>query len=73
MNEPDIILADEPTGNLDAKTSDGVMNDLINIIRDNQKSLIIVTHEQKIAEMMDRIFLLKDGVLTLIKENAKNK
>jgi len=73
MNDPDIILADEPTGNLDAKTSDAVMEDLINIIRDNQKSLIIVTHEQKIAEMMDRIFLLKEGVLTLIKENAKNK
>jgi len=71
MNNPDIILADEPTGNLDEKTSDAVMNDLINIIRTNQKSLIIVTHEHKIAEMMDKIFLLKDGVLTLIKENTK--
>ena len=71
MNNPDIILADEPTGNLDEKTSDAVMNDLINIIRTNQKSLIIVTHEHKIAEMMDKIFLLKDGILTLIKENTK--
>ena len=71
MNNPDIILADEPTGNLDEKTSDAVMNDLINIIRTNQKSLIIVTHEHKIAEMMDKIYLLKDGILTLIKENTK--
>ncbi|MEO5907546.1 MAG: ABC transporter ATP-binding protein [Saprospiraceae bacterium] len=63
MNEPDIILADEPTGNLDTETSIQVHQLLRKITTEMGKSLIIVTHNTELAALSDMIFEMKDGTL----------
>lgn len=60
--EPKVLLADEPTGALDSKTSHEVM-DLIQKINDEGKTILVVTHEEDIAHMCKRIVHLKDGVI----------
>lgn len=60
--EPKVLLADEPTGALDSKTSYEVM-DLIQKINDQGNTILVVTHEEDIAHMCKRIVLLKDGVI----------
>src|SRR5690606_1348817 len=60
--EPKVLLADEPTGALDSKTSYEVMQ-LLQEINDEGKTLLVVTHEEDIAKMCKRIVLLKDGVI----------
>ncbi len=64
MNDPDIVLADEPTGNLDIQTADTVIDLLWKNCRQKNKSLIIVTHEPTIAKRADRCLRLVKGVLT---------
>lgn len=59
-SNPKVLLADEPTGALDTKTSYDVM-DLLQQINDEGKTVLVVTHEQDIAEMTKRIVILKDG------------
>lgn len=61
-SEPKVLLADEPTGALDTKTSYSIMN-LIQEINDEGKTILIVTHEKDIAHMTKRIVNLKDGVI----------
>ena len=61
VNDPDIILADEPTGNLDSKNSDRIMELLLELHRVKQATIILVTHEQPIAERSERILTLADG------------
>ena len=61
INEPDIILADEPTGNLDSKNSDRIMELLLELHQVKQATIILVTHEQPIAERSERILTLADG------------
>ena len=60
--EPKVLLADEPTGALDSKTSYEVM-DLIQQINDKGNTILVVTHEPDIAEMCKRVVILKDGVI----------
>ncbi|MEE2953654.1 MAG: ABC transporter ATP-binding protein [Bacteroidota bacterium] len=60
INSPSIILADEPTGNLDSETSNDIMN-LFSTIHENGNTIIIVTHEAEIAKRAKRIIRLKDG------------
>lgn len=62
-SDPKVLLADEPTGALDTKTSYGVM-DLIQQINDEGKTVLIVTHEPDIAKMTKRIVYLRDGQIT---------
>lgn len=62
VNKPSIILADEPTGNLDSKTSLEIMN-LFNDIHKNGNTVILVTHEEDIAKYAHRIIRLKDGMI----------
>ncbi len=61
VNEPSIIMADEPTGNLDTKTGDDIMDLLLNLNRERGTTLIIVTHDPPIAELTDRVVDLLDG------------
>ena len=63
IHKPEIIFADEPTGNLDEKTSKKVFELLISITNKNKMTLILITHSMKIAEQMDKIYLLNNGQL----------
>ncbi|MFH1859888.1 MAG: ABC transporter ATP-binding protein [bacterium] len=63
INEPDLILADEPTGNLDSHTGTSVFQILEDIVRKKNKTMIIVTHNEKLSERADRIIGLIDGRL----------
>jgi putative ABC transport system ATP-binding protein len=60
-NTPDIILADEPTGNLDSKTGTIVMDFLKKLREEEGKTIIMVTHDERLAKVADRIAYLKDG------------
>lgn len=62
VNDPSIILADEPTGNLDSKTSYDIM-DLFQELHDKGNTIIMVTHEEDIAEYSHRIVRLRDGLI----------
>lgn len=61
MNEPDLILADEPTGNLDSQSGKIVIDALTQINRELHKTIIMVTHDPAMAEYCNRIIRLKDG------------
>ena len=61
INEPDIILADEPTGNLDSKNSDRIIELILDLHRVKQATIILVTHELHVAERSERILILADG------------
>ena len=63
MNDPDLILADEPTGNLDSKAGKVVIDTLTRINKELQKTIVMVTHDPKMASYCDRLILLKDGVV----------
>jgi predicted ABC-type transport system involved in lysophospholipase L1 biosynthesis ATPase subunit len=62
-NNPDIIFADEPTGNLDSKTGDEILDLLLNLVRQKEKTLLVVTHDTRLAARGDRQLHIKDGVL----------
>jgi len=62
-NNPDIIFADEPTGNLDSKTGDAIIDLLLNLARERNKTLLVVTHDVRLAARGDRQLHIKDGVL----------
>jgi putative ABC transport system ATP-binding protein len=63
-NDPDIIFADEPTGNLDSKTGDAIMDLLLELARGRQKTLLVVTHDARLASRGDRQLHIADGSLT---------
>jgi len=63
IHQPDCILADEPTGNLDRKNAELAIDLIVDLNRQYNTSLVIVTHDLKIAERMDTIYTLEDGVL----------
>ncbi|MBC8507011.1 MAG: ABC transporter ATP-binding protein [Anaerolineales bacterium] len=61
VNEPSIVMADEPTGNLDTASGDAVMEVLLNLNKERGTTLIIVTHDPEIAEQTQRIVRILDG------------
>ncbi|WP_342270554.1 ABC transporter ATP-binding protein [Rickettsia endosymbiont of Orchestes rusci] len=65
INKPKIILADEPTGNLDPKTSNEVFNLLLKVAKEQNTAIIMVTHNHEIAHKMDKIYELKHGALKI--------
>lgn len=64
MNSPDVIFADEPTGNLDQNAADQVSELMMSSCRAQQATLIIVTHNLKLAERTDRKLTLSNGAIT---------
>ncbi len=62
--KPDIILADEPTGNLDSKTSMEVINLLKVSVKKYGQTLAMITHDEELAQMADRILVIEDGIVT---------
>ncbi len=63
VNEPAIILADEPTGNLDTKSGDEIMKLLLELNRTQGTTLLVVTHDPEVAEIAERIIYLRDGAI----------
>ncbi|MFZ2205021.1 MAG: ABC transporter ATP-binding protein [Minisyncoccia bacterium] len=72
VNNPSLILADEPTGNLDSKTGEIVLGTFQRLNKEYGRTIILITHEQYIAEHADRILFIHDGVLTE-NENGHSK
>ena len=68
MNKPEVILADEPTGALDEENASEVENLLLDLVREEGRSLLLVTHNQDFAFKCDNVYLLKNRNLTLEKE-----
>jgi putative ABC transport system ATP-binding protein len=62
--QPEIIFADEPTGNLDSKSGSEVMDMLESIQKELGKILVVITHDNRIADRADRQFMIIDGILT---------
>ncbi|EPZ61729.1 ABC transporter family protein [[Clostridium] sordellii ATCC 9714] len=60
-NKPSVIFADEPTGNLDSKTTDEVMDILKMCVKEFNQTLVMITHNDDIANMADRVITIKDG------------
>lgn len=73
VNDAPLILADEPTGNLDTKTSIDVMNFFVELNEVYKKTIILVTHEPDIAEYCKRIVRFKDGKIISDTKNLNNK
>lgn len=69
VGNPEIVFADEPTGNLDSKTTSDVMNLITGIARKNNQTLIIVTHDMNIAKYADKIIHILDGNIEKIEDN----
>ena len=64
-NNPEIIVADEPTGNLDSTTGKKIMEILIDLHKNEQKTIVVVTHDPNIANYSDQVVNIKDGQLVL--------
>jgi len=64
VTEPKIILADEPTGNLDGQNAEGVFELMLELNRERGTSLVVVTHDMRLANRMERVFEIQAGQLT---------
>ncbi len=70
INEPDLVLADEPTGNLDSHTGEEIINLLLSLNKERGLTLVIVTHDPMIASRTQRVIRLRDG---LIESEVRNE
>jgi len=69
IHNPDVILADEPTGNLDYENGKAVISLLDNLVRKNNKTLIMATHSREVVGIADRILQIKDGSIQTLHQN----
>jgi len=72
-NKPNLILADEPTGNVDSKTAKNILNILKEYNSEHGSTVIIATHDQNIAKVADVVIMMQDGRITSVKENKEIK
>lgn len=70
MNSPAIVLADEPTGNLDSNTSVEVMNLMKRVVREKNQTLVMVTHDNYLAGFADVIIRIRDGKILEVEEHS---
>ena len=68
MNQPELVLADEPTGNLDSVTGEAILKCLFALTRERRHTLILVTHNDEVAHRCDRVIRMKDGCVVEVKE-----
>ena len=68
-HSPDVLIADEPTGNLDNETETDILNILASLAHNDGKCVIIVTHSKKVTSIADDVLGIKDGNLTVVKTN----
>ncbi len=78
VNNPTLILADEPTGNLDSKTGEIVLGTFQRLNKEKGRTIILITHESDVAEHADRIIFIKDGIVqsdssTHVRRNARHQ
>ncbi len=73
VNNPALILADEPTGNLDTKTGEIVLNTFEKLNKEQKRTIILITHEQGVAHHADRIISIRDGSIIEDIKNGKHK
>ena len=69
-NKPAIIFADEPTGNLDSKTTEEVMSLLRSTVKDLNQTLLMITHDENIAKQADRLITISDGKIISDERNV---
>ncbi|MHA2475026.1 MAG: ABC transporter ATP-binding protein, partial [Promethearchaeota archaeon] len=67
-NKPTILLADEPTGDLDTESGLSILNLLKDVNRTENQTLILVTHDSNIAKQANRVFHIKDGMISSIED-----
>lgn len=67
INQPKIILADEPTGNLDSKTGEEIMDILLDLNKKNKQTIILITHSEYVRKYANKVAEIRDGKLTYIK------
>ncbi len=73
VNDPSLILADEPTGNLDTKTGEIVLGTFQKLNKEHGSTIVLITHEPDVAEHAKRIIMLRDGVIVSDKNNHMQK
>jgi ABC-type lipoprotein export system ATPase subunit len=64
VNEPNLILADEPTGDLDTATGSEIIDLLLNLSRRHQTTVLVATHDERIAKVADEVYFIKDGTIS---------
>jgi putative ABC transport system ATP-binding protein len=70
IHDPDIILADEPTGNLDYETGLQIVDLLDRVVKKKNKTMVMVTHSRDVIGLADKIYSLKEGSVTELKKDA---
>ncbi len=63
VGDPDVIFADEPTGALDSKTGEEVMNLFLRLNQEEGRTIVIVTHDKEVSQQCQRVVTLKDGLI----------